>query len=705
MEQLTLSNLRLAHYIPFDNTDHSQMTKLDIVLSALLFADSLVNLIQIKGIINNHLGCEIKEGELKKLLTKGVDDGFVVSIGEKYLLDHATKSQMNSEKMGLEDLQKKVITGWITKEIDIKYPQLNGGEKDELGTKVVEFVTNIFLNHGVDSMTLIAENANASSSNVTFHQNIEDLQLGSEKLKEIALEEFPRFLTSDDSDVVTFLLSIINKSFRYLTTICDPEVIESLKIHLQGKLIYLDSSTVYRLLNLQGDHRYHVVKEVVDLCKEFGITLKVSAVTLDELKRRVEYDSRVLKKHPVPVDLEKFGYNYFTNDNFISTYWEQRKHLHITVDQFISKYKNIDLLLEEEGVLVEKSRPKQDDDFIQKKDEILQKFSERTGFEKSESAAEHDAYMFTLVDSLKGDVVVDRFMDCPAWFLTTDSFILRFQRQNYSFKERSPVALHPAQLLNVLRFTRPSGENFDKVFLDLFSKGFHSRQSTLENEDIVRILSRISLYKGYTPKLAQLLLSDEFFLSRYSERKDEAGETESVIYDALIEKAKDIEKMLLQQEEKNRLLEREKGQLTEEKESSELEIQLLKVKIDSHQKEQYSRDEEISGLQRELEFLQRKVEQNDKKKELDNQRRQRVRKKLIYTVCYLLILCLCYLGFERYSGVDGSQLIRRLLVLVGVISSLLFLKYIVSNAKIRNGIFYWILGIATLIGAIWTLIP
>ncbi len=43
---------------------------------------------------------------------------------------------------------------------------------------------------------------------------------------------------------------------------------------MNGLVIYLDTTVLYRLLNLQGEKRYESIKKLINYCKEAQIKLK-----------------------------------------------------------------------------------------------------------------------------------------------------------------------------------------------------------------------------------------------------------------------------------------------------------------------------------------------------------------------------------------------------------------------------------------------
>jgi hypothetical protein len=340
---------------------------------------------------------------------------------------------------------------------------------------------------------------------------------------------------------------------------------------------------------------------------EFGLILKVSAMTLKELNRRISFDSRVLINHPIPTNLSAIGYNFLTEENFVSSFWKQSKEEGISSDDFITKYRNIDILLESQDIQVEKSMPIHDESFAKNWTETLGKINQRDDHEKSNAAADHDAYLITLIDDFRKGQPINRFLDNPAWVLTTDQFLMRFQKTQYPYKEKAPFALLPTQLIQILRFVRPTDNKFNEMFLDVFSKFFIPISDGLSNENILVILARISQYKGYTPLLADKVLSDQYFTNSFKNSQTE-GEKEELIHDAIVEKAGEME--LLVKEKGDKLVELEtqvhilKTNQEHYLEESEVKKQVIEKTfgdLEDAKKETASATELIQKLQKKLE--------------------------------------------------------------------------------------------------------
>lgn len=129
-------------------------------------------------------------------------------------------------------------------------------------------------------------------------------------------------------------------------------------------------------MKLQGQERYEAVKETIDLCKDAGVSIRVSAVTQKELSNRLKFDSKVLREYPNTTNLERLGYKYRTSENFVSTYWKTHVDTGVSVQDYIDYYTNYDVLLKSENILLEEHQIEEEQLLLRAK-EIFSKLSLR----------------------------------------------------------------------------------------------------------------------------------------------------------------------------------------------------------------------------------------------------------------------------------------------------------------------------------------
>lgn len=683
-ESKKLPLIRLAHYVPFENFDLSTSTKRDLVLNILFIENTALSISDIREKIRVNLGCDLDLPTLQHNLKVLIDDELISQSNDRFVLSYNCYSLMKSKVKEVSDFQEQILESWINESIIPQFGELDSVEISNLKDNLIQFLAILFLNHGAESKALI-ENNLVNGEYLSTNDVVEDLIYHNQIVKDIAKKEFPLFLGSPNANIRRYLEQLIEKAFRYLTTICDPKVLEDIKLAIKGKELYLDSSTVYRLLNLQGEHRYQIIKEVVSLSREFGLKLKVSAITLKELERRISFDSKVLLEHPTPVALSVVGYKYMTEENFVSTYWRTAKKQGIEIEDFISKYKNIDLVLEEEGIEVEKIMPVLSEEFNREWTELISKINIRNDHDKSAAAAEHDAYLVSLMDELRKTQVINRFLDSPAWILTTDHFFIRFQKTENRYKDNTPFALLPTQLIQILRFTKPTDNKFNEMFLNVFSRTFVPMSDGLSNVHTQKILSRISQYKGSTPLLAEKVLSDQYFRNRYKQSETE-GEIEELIHDSLIEKAIELESIVEEKENKLQQLENKLNEYVEKQERlleviGEKNIVLTSVsqELEESKKEAgaavgniHTLQEQLNGSNKVIDTLKEQLD-GLLKKEKKREDQKRALKKVTFIFLFISISAMIvYLLFPLSNKIGKVSILTSITICVWLLSYFLF---------------------------------
>ena len=394
------------------------------------------------------------------------------------------------------------------------------------------FLRTIFVRHGVSSFELLS----GESENTEF-----DLKQISKSISEQFPEELREKLETllptifryiEYPEIIEYLEHSIDKAVGYISEVISEENLEHVTTDLHNLTLYLDTNVLYRLLNLQGQTRYESIREILNFCKKYGVQLKVSALTQKELSSRLKYDSKVLIQYPTSTNLARVGYHYRTSDNYVSTYWNQAMRTCISVDDFIEYYKNYDILLEAEGIEVEKVEIS-DDTFLESVKSVYEKISRRdTEHEKSEFGIWHDAYNFAYVRKMqKADAKTSINAGCL--LLTTDQALTSLQREDHELKEEVSVAIAPSQLLQIFAFTQPKC-GYEETFVKFFAASSLGRTFQYNNSDIQEILSRINHYNGINPTVAEKILGRELVNARYSQAETEE-EKEEIIYNSISE--------------------------------------------------------------------------------------------------------------------------------------------------------------------------
>lgn len=292
----------------------SLSTKEDLVLNALFQSSTPLGAHNVVGLIRENLGCNLSLDEVLSILNKlEKNKRLVIKVERGYILTSQAEKQLQVLEQEAQARAGAVLKRWLQEDIRPAYPWLTPNQEEALKVGLIEFLNTLFLRHGIVSRNLITGGDTDLDLALDINNIVRDVCANSD-IQDIALKEFPRFLVAEEKARYQFLLDLIEKAVRYLTTVCDPELLATIKQRLQGKTLYLDSNVVYRFLGLQGEDRTRAIQEVIAICKDVGFQLRVSRRTALEIRKRMELDATILRQYQVPVNLASLGYRYRTQE-------------------------------------------------------------------------------------------------------------------------------------------------------------------------------------------------------------------------------------------------------------------------------------------------------------------------------------------------------------------------------------------------------
>lgn len=290
--------------------------------------------------------------------------------------------------------------------------------------------------------------------------------------------------------------------------------------------------------------------------------------------------------------------------------------------------------------------------------------------------------MVALIEYLRRGKNNTKFIDSPCWLLTTDHFLIRLQKSDIDFRNLPPLAVLPSQILNILRFVTPRDAKFDAVFLDVFSKTFIPMNNQLDNASIQQILGRIALYKGYTPSLAQAILSNQLFTEKFARSKS-PEEKEELIHEAIVEKAGNLEIVIKNKDEALQKTAEELKTMRERVEKEEKEKTALIA-------QSQSAVEEISNLKGQITSIM----EGEKK-------RRKNEKRIVGIILYCII---SYFLYQYFREINPEQKLLRTGALSAIVLLIPVTSYLFFDNS-RTGIVIGIIGlVGTVIGCLYSLV-
>lgn len=529
-----------------------------IIIDTLLESIRPLTQLELSDEITSIFHILVSSERLEQVIDALCSDGMIYFDTEKHIHLYPVKEvEFTNARLKETSLRQEATKLWIA--------HLRTGREvsDQLEAFLTQalpvFLRSLFVRHGVSSYELLTAAGGDTSFDMKIISTDVSKQFGEDFQNEIETLLPTIFQTLHQPKVVEYLTHSIDKAVGYICEVISDENMAHIKTALKKLTIYLDTNTIYRLLNLQGQSRYESIRETINFCVTNGINVRVSAQTQKELTARLKFDAKVLIKFPTTTNLAQAGYKYRTADNYVSTYWQQARTTHVSVDDFIAYYQNYDILLETDQITLEEIEV-DEEALIERTRLLYEKMSLRDPYhEKSDSGLWHDAYNLAYVQKMqRADAKTS--IDTGCLFLTTDQALTSFQREDHEFKEYPPVVISPSQLLQLFSFSTPNS-GYEETFIKFFASSSLGRTFEYSNDDIQEILSRISHYQGVSPIIAERILSRELVNSRYLVATSDE-EKEEIIYNSISEEL--LKELDLTKAQVTALV-TEKSQLTDEK--------------------------------------------------------------------------------------------------------------------------------------------
>jgi len=502
----------------------------NVVIDALYFSDTAKNIIDIPTIIFQRFGINMPDEIISSIIDRLLIERKLDIVDSNcYILNGYIRAELTKNKAIENEIRGRAVEIWLNNP-DI-FQSISVEQRDALENSIDIFLDKVFVIHGAASFKLIG--STISHEDFDIASIADEVSQIYSKHKSYIQNKLPSIFTLySDSDVISYLKLKINKAIAYLSAVMPKDIHASICDRLNGTIIYLDTSVLYRLLNLQGENRYFSVKNAIELCQKNGAIFKVSAETYTELKTRIKYDSKVLIEHPIRTDLAAFGYKYRTSDNYVSSYWERTAKTGISVADYNSFYSNVDIVLSEEHKIEIEQTTVDEEFFLKSVEDFYSKINLFDAHnEKSPNSAWHDAYCLAYVkkQQLRNVSVA---IDTKCLFLTTDTMLIKLQEKDSELKENASLVLTPSQLVQIFSFTTNAGD-YVETFASLFSSASIGRNKSLyTNDDIQEILSRISHYNSYSPSISEKVLENQLLSDKFKSSESDS-EKEELIYNEI----------------------------------------------------------------------------------------------------------------------------------------------------------------------------
>lgn len=267
--------LRLAMVLN-DNNAKTVNTNIVKILKTVVFTinNTPLTINKIAEIINEMYGLEFTQGEILNALKRNKPEGIecVVCGDPVYNTYRLTPEEYKKieDKLSIKPLDT-ILEQFLESDKSISLPF------DEIKDLIFDFLYNAFSTDVETIKALLGKNFSDVLSNGIF-DNMENEQ-------KLIINSF---LNWNNSDKNKFVYNAISCGFEYCMLGLKKDN-NSFSNIFRGKVFYLDSNIVFRLMGLNKDERKNVITAFIKRCIEVGIEIKYTNVTMGEINSAIDY--------------------------------------------------------------------------------------------------------------------------------------------------------------------------------------------------------------------------------------------------------------------------------------------------------------------------------------------------------------------------------------------------------------------------------
>jgi predicted nucleic acid-binding protein len=509
---------RLCHFVPLDSSDNFCYAVQEFLVLHAMATLGVIRLLpsEVRDSVKNLFGLDFELGEIEFILGRLHKAQEVVYVDGEYWLAYQKCLELRRSVKDCNAFETKVIKDWL-KSIEHKYPELSKDDLQRFEKDFKIFAAKIFAQHGAKCTALIyAKKKKIAEVVDKLETLVPDILPEYPVLDKIRRTELPAFFKDAEGERRKYIAELLDSSFLLHAIQVDKKCSMIIKEILKGRLLYLDTTVLYALFDLDTPRETRAVRRLIELSQQLEYTTVVTPKTLEEFKYSLNLAEKHLKKYSdIPKNFAKAAANHSAG-GFIPAYWRKYAKTGISREDFIGTYRNFENLLAEYKIEIRDDfcAEVQEDPELQTQIDLLYA-SEGLNFIDS-NIAEHDAFHRLLIKKVRGGKALT-FSTANAWFLTVDK---KLNRYDYfaSSKEKNKLSEVPFCILcdDWFQFIRPllprTDADSDKIFIDLLSSPYFRSFEGVPPELAEKIIGRLAHFKNYSAEMAVKMLTDSFFI-------------------------------------------------------------------------------------------------------------------------------------------------------------------------------------------------
>ena len=540
-----------------DTVTHAIIDEI-IVATAHENGGALASCVECQQLIDSRWQVSLELGEILASFSRLVKAGRMLSTPTNVELTKVCSTELAARVRTATELETTALAAWEA-HVLAKFPALGSAELTRLRGELIACIRRLINDRGIEAAIVLYPEQKRFKHRLDEVMAL-SLSEPSGLAPEYALLRQDALKLFFDSMVKIqrhWFLSLLSTAYLMSAFTLDPAAFDAVRRLSTGQRLYLDTNTLYPLLNLHGRRRYEEMHEVAERSKLQGYELCISRWTFKELKRSIESARRKIRTgalHQQPRS-EDDDRTLATARAILKAHARYCRDTHDTTlapDEFCTRLiRDAEYSLRLEGVRIIDDGCDWVDAETQRLEEQVATLNRLQGHgdDKPVPLQEHDAKMRILIEHLRGET--HRTLANAGYLVLTENHRLA-RYAKLPAPDATPFAVTVEAWLCRLRDLQPRVKNYDETLALLLETPALHVPDILTHEQVMKVILQISAHEKYTPELnvqslldAPLASDDELFDGEF-ESSIEEGDREAALVarlDLAEQKASSLEKV------------------------------------------------------------------------------------------------------------------------------------------------------------------
>ncbi|MGA2165742.1 MAG: hypothetical protein ABSH36_14925 [Solirubrobacteraceae bacterium] len=343
----------LAQYRPFEDGSADMHAAHDDLVAAAIQTNGgqFANLEECRKFVEQRFCIELELQEVREARDRLIAEGRAVKVGGGIELTEDAGASLDSERIAWEEARGTAFVEW---EVAIRrsFPTMSDEHISTLKDQVGPWLDRVVATHGAETSLLLYP---AHPKAPALIAAIEKIDLGflprcDEDLERQRAAAFRLLVRNPTEAQSEYLGRLLNTGFYLTVMTLDPRVEELARAEASKVTLYLDTNFLYSVLGVGSAKEAFAARRFLDLCRELGVTLRISPWTADELRTSIRSNRQDVERYAQSRKVAAVMAQVTGEKGFEAAYWRTASESGEGAESFFGKFAHFERFLEGLGI-------------------------------------------------------------------------------------------------------------------------------------------------------------------------------------------------------------------------------------------------------------------------------------------------------------------------------------------------------------------